>query len=197
MLGFRDVKTASSAALSAAVLFFLIAAGTATAQTTATVFVAGNTLGDFGNPSVDGNQPYVTGIVATGPGTIVITYLSGTVTDGPDVNTGPDGTTWDFGTQQAALQEASGISGGTIDNFDALIGIFVPQSRVQAPGFSPVDGTKDLVRVGLLPSTLFFIGTGKRLSVSGAGTLFLGINDDNAASNGGGYNVLITFTPAS
>ena len=42
-----------------------------------------------------------------------------------------------------------------------------------------MDGTKDLVRAGLLPSTLFFIGTGKRLSVSEAGTLFLGINDDN------------------
>jgi hypothetical protein len=53
-------------ALSAAVLLFLIATGAATAQTT-TVFVPGNTLGYFGNPSVDGNQPYVTGIVATGP----------------------------------------------------------------------------------------------------------------------------------
>ena len=47
------------------------------------------------------------------------------------------------------------------------------------------------------PSTLFFIGTGKKLPVSEAGTLFLGINDDNGLSNGGGYNVLITFTPAS
>lgn len=184
-------------ALNVAVLFFLIAAGRATAQITATVFVPGNTLGDFGNPSVEGNQPYVTGIVATGPGTIVVTYLSGMVTDCcPDISTGPNGTTWNFGTQQAALQESSGIAGGTIEDFDALIGVFVPQSRVQAPGFSPVDGTKDLVRVGLLPSALFFIGTGKTLVVPEAGTLFLGINDDNAASNGGGYNVSITFTPA-
>jgi hypothetical protein len=38
---------------------------------------------------VDGNQPYVTGIVATGPGTIVVTYLSGTVTAGPTINTAP------------------------------------------------------------------------------------------------------------
>jgi hypothetical protein len=191
-------KPQRSVAFSAAVLFFLIAVGTATAQTTATVLIPGNTLGDFGNPSVDGNQPYVTGIVASGPGTIVITYLSGMVTDCcPDISTGPDGATWNFGTEQSALQEAFGIAGGTIDNFDALIGTFVPQSRVQAPGFSPVDGTKDRVGVGLLPSALFFIGTGKRLTVSQAGTLFLGINDDNAASNGGGYNVLITFTPAS
>lgn len=190
-------KSQRSVALSAAALFFLIAVGTATAQTTATVFVPGNTLGDFGNPSVDGNQPYVTGIVASGPGTIVITYLSGTVTDCcPELSTGPDGTPFNFASGQSPLQEAEGIAGGTIDDLDALIGTFVPQSRVQAPGFSPVDGTKDRVSVGLLPSALFFIGTGKRLSVSQAGTLFLGINDDNAAGNGGGYNVLIIFTPA-
>ena len=84
------IKPRRSVAFSAAVLFFLIAVGTATAQTTATVFVPGNTLGDFGNPSVDGNQPYVTGIVTTGPGTIVITYLSGTVTDCcPEFSSGP------------------------------------------------------------------------------------------------------------
>jgi hypothetical protein len=156
-------KSQRSVALTAGVLFFLIAVGTSPAQTTATVFIPGNTLGDFGNPSVDGNQPYVTGIVATGPGTIAITYLSGLVTDCcPDFSTGPDGAIWNFGTGQSALQEALGIAGGTIDNVDALIGIFVPQSRVQATGFSPVDGTKDRVGVGLLPSALFFIGTSKR-----------------------------------
>jgi hypothetical protein len=88
-----------------------------TAETTATVFIPGNTLGSFGNPSVDGNQPYVTAIVAIGPGTIVVAYLSGTVTDCcPDISTGPDGTTWSFGTQQSALQESSGIAGG-MDTF--------------------------------------------------------------------------------
>ncbi len=174
----------------------LLASSTAAGQTTATVFVPGNTLGDFGNPSVDGNQPYVTGIVATGPGKIVISYLSGEVTDCcPDFSTGPDGTPFYFGTGQSALQEAAGISGGTVTNTDALIGIFAPQYRVQAPGFKAVDGAKNLARVGLLPSALFFIGSAKAITVLEAGTLFLGINDDNAASNGGGYNVSITFTP--
>jgi|HubBroStandDraft_4_1064222.scaffolds.fasta_scaffold311497_2 hypothetical protein len=174
----------------------LLASGTVAGQTTATVFVPGNTLGDFGNPSVDGNQPYVAGIVATGPGKIVITYLSGEVTDCcPDFSTGPDGTPFYFGTGQSALQEALGISGGTVTHTDALIGIFVPRYRVQAPGFKAVDGAKNVARVGLLPSDLFFIGTDKTITVLEAGTLFLGINDDNAASNGGGYNVLVTFTP--
>lgn len=87
------------------------------------------------------------------------------------------------------------MAGGIVANLDSLIGIFVRQSRL-AEGFTAIDGTKDLTRIGLLPSSLFFIGTGTTLHVAQAGTLFLGINDDNAASNGGGYNVAITFTPA-
>lgn len=51
-------------------------------------------------------------------------------------------------------------------------------------------------RIGLLPSALFFIGTGTTFHSAQAGTLFLSINDDNAVTNGGGYNVSITFTPA-
>jgi hypothetical protein len=176
----------------------LLASSVAFGQTTATVFVPGNTLGDFGSPSVEGNQPYVTGVVATGPGTIVVTYLSGEVTDCcPNFSTGPNGTPFDFGTAQSPLQETAGIAGGTVGDTDALIGIFVPKLRTQATGFKAVDGTKDLAGVGLLPSALFFIGTGKALTVSEAGTLFLGINDCNAdGGNGGGYNVSITFTPA-
>jgi hypothetical protein len=46
-------------ALGAAALLSLVAAGTAAAQT-ATVFVPENTLGSFGDPSVDGDQAYVT-----------------------------------------------------------------------------------------------------------------------------------------
>ncbi len=175
----------------------LLASGSVSGQTnkSATVFVPGNTLGGFGNPSVAGNQPYVTGIVATGPGIIVVTYLSGTVTDCcPDFTTGPDGISFDFGTTQAPLQEARGIAGGTVGATDALIGIFVPKSRVERSGFTPVDGTKDLVRIGLLPSALFFIGTGRTFTVPEAGTLFLGINDDNGDTNGGGYSVSVTFT---
>jgi hypothetical protein len=95
------------------------------------------------------------------------------------------------------MQEAAAISGGEVGDIDALIGIFVPKARVAAQGFSPVDGAKPLAPVGLLPSKLFFIGTGKTFTVRQAGTLFLGINDDNAATNGGGFLVLITFTPAS
>lgn len=189
------IKSHPMAAMSAAVLVSLLVAISATAQTSAAVFVPGNTLGRFGNPSVSGNQPYVIGIVATGPGTIVVTYVSGTVTDG-SLNTGPNGAPWNMASGQTPLQEAVGVSGGVVGDLDALIGTFIPQSRVQAPGFSPVDGTKDIAPVGLVPSALFFIGTRKILKVRQAGTLYLGINDDNAVTNSGGYLVWITFTPA-
>jgi hypothetical protein len=126
-----------------------------------------------------------------------VTYLSGTVTDGPTVDTGPNGATWNMASGQTPLQEAVGVSSGVVENLDALIGTFIPQSRALAEGFTAIDGTKDVSRVGLLSSALFFIGTGRTFPVAEAGTLFLGINDDNAATNGGGYSVSITFTPAS
>ncbi len=175
----------------------LLASGTVAAQTTATVFVPGNTLGDFGNPSVDGNQPYVTGIVATGPGKVVISYLSGEVTDCClDFSTGTRRDAVLLWNRPISPSRSIGnLRRHVVTHTDALIGIFVPRYRVEAPGFKAVDGAKNIARVGLLPSDLFFIGTAKTITVLEAGTLFLGINDDNAASNGGGYNVLITFTP--
>jgi hypothetical protein len=79
-----------------------------------------------------------------------------------------------------------------ITNLDALIGVFVPQSRVQKTGFSPIDGTKGVAKVGIMPCNLFFIGTGKTFPVSEAGTLYLGINDWYVGDNGGGFNVTVT-----
>jgi hypothetical protein len=48
-----------------------------------------------------------------------------------------------------------------------------------------------------LPAGLFFIGTGKTFPVQEAGTLFLGINDDNGESNGGAFTVSVSFVPAT
>ena len=74
----------------------------------------------------------------------------------------------------------------------ALIGVFVPQSKVQKAGFSALDGTKNVTRVCIMPDELFFIGTGKAFSVREPGTLFLGVNDCVAGDNGGGFNVTVT-----
>lgn len=158
------------------------------------VVVPGNTLGNFGNPSCC-SQPYIPALAAPGPGTITVSYLSGTVTDSSGINTGPNGVYWNVTGNQFPLQEAIGVSGGPINNLDSLIGVFVPQSRISMPGFTATDGTKNNTPVGIPPCGLVFIGTGHTFKVNQAGTLFLGINDDNGQSNGGAFTVRVTYRP--
>jgi len=173
-------------------LIMLVAAFITVAHGQTTIFVPGNVGGYFGNPA-DEINPLVPAITVSGPATITVTYVSGTVTDCCGVNTGPDGAEWNVGSgSQAPLQQAKGISGGWINNLDALIGAFVPTARASAPGFTAIDGTKGATRVGILPDRLFFIGTGKTFSVNQAGTLFLGINDCWVSDNGGGFYVTVS-----
>lgn len=180
-----------SAALMLAVLVLIVATTTTAAQTT--VFVPGNTNGCFGNP-VDTCVPLVAAFTVSGGGRITVSYVSGTVTDCCGVNAGPDGApwTWTNNRSQAPLQEKFGVVVKKITKLDALIGVFVPQSRVLRKGFSALDGTKGVSPVGIMPDGLFFIGTGKTIWVSEAGTLFLGINDCWISDNGGGFTVTVT-----
>jgi hypothetical protein len=128
----------------------------------------GKYLGGFGNPSCC-SEPYVAALAVSGPGTITVAYISGTVTDAGGIDTGPNGVAWNVTGNQFPLQEAAGVAGGPIDNLDSLIGTFVPQSRVLAGGFSAVDGTKNITRVGIVPAGLFFIGTGRTVPVKRPG----------------------------
>ncbi len=179
-------------------LFMAVATVTANAQRTS--FVPGNATGYFGN-SNDIAVPFVTALTVNGPATITITYVSGTVrwAGEPEIpEVGPNGGHYPApGHQlqpfQFPLQEAKGFAPHTpIDNIAALIGIFVPQSRVQLPGFTALDGTKNVTRVGINPSGLFFVGESKTFTVNMAGTLFLGINDCLVSDNSGGFNVEVS-----
>ena len=173
------------------VLFVAAIAVAASAQTT--VFVAGNATGYFGG-TAEMIVPLVPAIILNGPGTITVTYVSGTVDLG-GVITGPNGVFWDQGngTGQFPLQEAKGVGGGKVNNFGALFGVFVPASRVNHSGFTAIDGTKSATRVGIMPGGLFFIGAGKTFDVMQAGTLFLGINDaGRVGDNSGGFTVEVT-----
>jgi len=172
----------------ALVAFF--AAATMAARTQTSVFVPGNTNGGFGNP-IDSVVPMVPAITVAGPSKITITYISGTVTDTGGVDTGPTGADWNQYGAQSPLQEARGVSGGTIHNLDALIGVFVPARTAGAWKFQPVDGTKDIARVGIVPNTLFLVGATKTIWVREAGTLYLGINDYFVSDNGGGFSVIV------
>jgi len=164
-----------------------------TAKPAVQIFVPGTTNGAFGNP-IDQAVPFVSAITVNGPGTITVTYVSGTVSDYPG-EIGPEGEDFKCGRYsiQTPLQEANGVAGGKCKYVDALIGVFVPQTRVQDKrGFNPIDGTKNLTRVGIVPSRLFFIGEGKIFDVKQAGTLFLGINDTGVGDNGGGFTVEVS-----
>ena len=167
-------------------LFLAVPPATANAQTT--VFVPGNASGYFGNWN-DIAVPFVTALTVNGPATITITYVGGTVQyNGGEV--GPNGGPYPASGFQFPLQEAKGFAPHTpIDNIASLIGIFVPQNRVQQPGFSAFDGTKNVTQVGINPSGLFFVGESKTFTVNMAGTLFLGINDTLVGDNSGGFNV--------
>jgi hypothetical protein len=170
-------------------LFVGVATATANAQTN--VFVPGNASGYFGNWN-DIAVPFVTALTVNGPATITITYVSGTVQYNPG-EVGPNGGPYPASGFQFPLQEAKGFAPHTpIDNIAALIGIFVPQERVQQPGFSALDGTKNVTRVGINPSGLFFVGESKTFTVNMAGTLFLGINDTLVGDNSGGFNVEVS-----
>ena len=180
-----------NAALMLTILFLIVVATTAAAQTA--VFVPGNASGCFGNADLGCPVPLVAALTVSGPATITVTYVSGTVVwEANGEPTGPDGARANFNGWQSPLQEAHGIAGGWIPNLAALIGVFVPQSRVQDAGFSALDGTKGVTPVGIMPNGLFFIGTGKTFSVNVAGTLYLGINDPGVNDNSGGFNVTVT-----
>ena len=186
-----SIRSLAGAAASVLALFTLLVAVSTVADAQVTVFVPGKASGDFGNPVVT-LVPFVRALTVTGPGTIQITYVSGMVQFGIGFITGPNGAPWDNGPLQTPLQEARGLAHGHVNNLAALIGVFVPESRVDAPGFRAIDGTKNLAPAGIVPSTLFFIGTSKTINVHGAGTLFLGINDEGVEDNGGGFMVQVT-----
>ncbi len=173
-------------------LVLFVAAATMTAPAQTQVFVPGNASGWFGN-SVDLLVPLVPAIAVSGPATITVTYVSGTVNWG-DGDVGPNGGPYtNSGGFQFPLQEAKGVaSPRQIGNIAALIGVFVPQSRVNASGFTAIDGTKNATRVGIMPNGLFFVGEGTTLTVTGAGTLFLGINDTLTGDNSGGFTVTVS-----
>jgi hypothetical protein len=171
------------------IMLAMIAATIAAAQTE--VFVPGNASGLFGLP-VDTRVPLVPAITVSEPAKITVTYVSGTVNFGTGEQVSPNGVPYYWGIyEQTPLQEAIGVSDRGTKNMAALIGVFVPRSTAQRAGFSALDGTKNVTPVGVMPDDLFFIGIGKTFTVRGAGTLFLGINDNGVSDNSGGFEVMV------
>jgi hypothetical protein len=174
------------------VLVLTVTAASIAAQAQVQVFVPGNTNGGFGGP-IDLLVPFVQAITVDKPATITVTYVDGLVIDAGGEEFGPNGKDYNCGrTYQLPLQETHGIAGGICLGLNALIGVFVPEWRAAHKGFSPIDGTKDLTQVGIMPDRLFLIGESKTFDVKQAGTLFLGINDCWVSDNSGFFNVEVT-----
>lgn len=159
----------------------------------ATVFVPAQASGGFGKPG-DGTA-LISAANVTKKGTVIIRYISGTISDSVAHAVGPRGATYNQGTGfQTPLQESSGTAFGVVRNQWALIGAFVPKSTTQLTGFSATDGSKAVNIIGIPPNALFFVGSYYTLDVPGPGTLYLGINDPGVADNSGGYTVTV-LTP--
>jgi hypothetical protein len=175
-----------------AVAVFVAAAAAAHAEP---VFVPGNASGYFGKP-VNMKVPLVPALAVIEPGTITITYVDGMVDYGGPVEVGPNGGQRDVPLgEQTPLQQAQGFAGPiSINSFAALMGAFVRQTRVDAPGFMATDSTKlpSILNTGIAPCELFLVGQSVVIHAEGPGTLFLGINDPGVADNGGGFNVEVT-----
>ena len=207
------MKKILSLAAAVAVIGLLCTVGLFSTSVLAQVVdVDAKATGEFGghpDVSVPIVLDMVPGFVFSGPGAIRIT-ASGTIDLTPNLsfpvgqNVPPDGqgllnrlilgAADRYLPLEEALVDASGtgalppnISGG-----GALMGAFVPQAIVNAPGFLAKDD--DFPNGGISSDSLFFIGSGPfDFTATIPGTLFLGINDVRANNNSGSFEVTINI----
>ncbi len=135
----------------------------------------------------------VKAITVTKATTIKISYISGQWKTNVSLPTSDaNGYTGVVTDLQLPLQEATGVIGGKITNVMALTGAFVPKRLTDDNSFTPTDGTKKTRGVGIMPDKLFFVGNDNVMQTSGAGTLYLGVNDMIVADNSGSLTIEIT-----
>jgi hypothetical protein len=107
----RVAKLCPGATLTMLSLMLVFEGSTVTSEAQTSVFVPGNASGCFGSPN-DTCVPLVAALTVNGPGTITVTYVSGTVDLGP-FSVGPTGGRANVGVgSQYPLQEANAVSGG-------------------------------------------------------------------------------------
>lgn len=191
------MKTLSKKIVATASMLLLFV-GSASAVT---VTVPGTANGGFGSPNTGGSTPFVAAITVTGPGTIsiaatgTINFGGGFPSNGPNggvFGASPGNLSLSLPLDEAVGMNSAGYPGKQIRRLGALIGAFVPQSLVSNPLFQPVDGTKGLAPIGIVPSQLFFVGNSHVIEVNSAGTLYLGINDGGVVDNSGAFTVNVT-----
>lgn len=135
-------------------------------------------------------------ITISATGTISLGEIYHTVTaDGVDVDSSSGHvSTWEY----TPLEEAGVDANPTLANatlmpgLGALMGAFIPQTTVDAPGFTALDTD---VGGDIQSSDLFLVGSSLVFTAGYDGTLFFGINEGYVANNTGSH--IVTVTPGS
>lgn len=163
--------------------------------------VAGVRNGQFGAP-LSGNVAFAADTDLLSPGNTYQITATGTVTTG-GFPVGPDGLDGisrgsligGFTEGFTPLEEGILDSGGfvpandpmsTVDDFLALIAVFVPTATEAAPGFLAINVDAG----GSLQSTdLFLVGNSTLFTASEQGRLYFGVNEGFTSNNGGAFTV--------
>jgi predicted secreted protein len=122
---------------------------------------------------------FVKAMTVTTPSLIQLT-ATGKISSGAVKNITPKGVSKTLTTCQnqflachpLPLHKSAGVDFKTVPDFGALIGYFVPESTQH-------------------PTLLFFVGNYTEYVASEAGSLFLGINENDAADNTGNFSVQV------
>ncbi len=77
-----------------------------------------------------------------------------------------------------------------MENNGVLFGAFVPESKVNTPGFRPIN--EDFPDGGISSDSLFLIGSGLDFTANEPGTLFVGVNDSRPGNNSGSFSVTVS-----
>lgn len=122
---------------------------------------------------------FVKAITVSSPSLIQLT-ATGKISSGAVKNITPKGASKNLATCQnqflachpLSLHKSAGVDFKTVSDFGALIGYFVPASTQH-------------------PSTMFFVGNYNEYVATEAGSLFLGINENDATDNTGNFSVQV------
>lgn len=186
-----------------ATLWLLLGLGQTSEASPITITVDGRANGLFGDGG--GRQarglPLAPGVLLSAGATVLIN-ARGTVDAGTGVPFGPNGATSPLGTGGSNLSTYNPVeeqfvddgslalprpTGSVIQNNIGLFAAFLPQSTVEASGFTATDED----RGGSVASDALFV-LGSTFTATFAGYLYFGVNDWYATNNSGAFYVDIS-----
>lgn len=166
-----------------------------------TISVPATATGDFGAPAAATTNFILGKAVTFAPDQISETVritASGLIDIGLGPNVTPDGVSISIGaspSEFSPLEEKVIDAGGSLPartglNYGAVIYAFVPAAIANNMTFLPHD--EDTTTLGIDADWLFLAGSGPTdITVTQAGTFYIGINDTYASNNSGSFSVTL------